>query len=80
MLSGAQTVSAEFVAVLDTFDMVRTYGWSVITSLRFAARLHMIDFKTAKALHVARELRELERLALLAESQNLSALLRRQGN
>lgn len=79
-MSRAQTVSAEFAAVLVTIYNVRACGGRFDAAMLIAARRHHISVETATALYEARELRELERLAMLAESQNLSALLRRQGN
>lgn len=79
-MTGAHTIAGVFALVLATIDRTRATGCHLDTAIGYAAGRHNVSIQTATALHTARELRELERLALLAESQNLGALLRRQGD
>jgi hypothetical protein len=72
-------IATEFVAVLRTIERCRLQGWGRVASICYAAGHHRVSIQTAMNLNEQHEMSELERLALLAESQNLSALLRRQG-
>lgn len=73
------TVAGEFAAVLRTIERCRSQGWPRESAICYAAGHHRITIQTAMNLNSQHEMSELERLARLAESQNLSVLLRRQG-
>jgi hypothetical protein len=75
----AQTVSGEFVSLVRTAERCRAQGNTRDTAIGYAAGHHRVSIRVAESLIEQREISELERLAVLAESQNLSALLRRQG-
>lgn len=75
-----QTVSSEFAALLRTVTRCKAEGFNRDMSIGYAAGHHRVSIQLAISLSERAAMSELERLALLAESQNLSALLRRQGD
>lgn len=62
--------------VLDAYDVVRSYGHAHDTAVLHATRIHGVPQSTIATMLLIRRARELERLALLAEAQNVVSIHR----
>lgn len=66
--------------ILAAFDAVKAFGHDSATAMRYTSRKYHVSADTVEQLVFDRAMRELHRLAVIADAHGYGALLRRQAD